>query len=174
MNHNKGYCEETAALEKFYVDLADASKKHGFLLNYIRAEAPPCDEEGNPLPFNELLKIYGDLPKDWRWRYAVFLESDEHLKKVLRALIEKGYQIRFNFMAPDAILGNVVVKVNGKWFAIGECRKSSDIILHDTRGKLLLEYGDIEVIRLWSPFYVLANIKRMETRIQNEINVKKG
>jgi hypothetical protein len=172
MNSDKRPCEETAALEKFYVDLADTAKKHGFLLNYFRAEAPPCDEEGNPLPFNELLRIYGDLPKDWRWRYAVFLESDEHLKKVLRALIEKGYQIRFNFMAPDAILGNVVVKVNGKWFAIGECRKSSDIILHDAREELLLEYEDIEVMRLWSPFYVLANIKRMETSIRSEISVE--
>ena len=172
MNSDKRPCEETAALEKFYVDLADAAKKHGYLLNYFRAEAPPCDGEGDPLPLHELLRIYGDLPKDWRWRYAVFLESDEHLKKVLRALIEKGYQIRFNFMAPGAILGNVVVKVNGKWFAIGECRKSSDIILYDAREELLLEYEDIEVMRLWSPFYVLANIKRMETSIRSEISVE--
>jgi hypothetical protein len=172
MNSDNRPCEETAALEKFYVDLADAAKKHGYLLNYFRAEAPPCDREGDPLPLHELLRIYGDLPKDWRWRYAVFLESDEHLKKVLRVLIGKGYQIRFNFMAPDAILGNVVVRVNGKWFAIGECRKSSDIILYDAQGKLLLESVGFEVMRLWSPFYVLANIKRMETSIRSEISVE--
>jgi very-short-patch-repair endonuclease len=75
-------------------------------------------------------------------------------------------------MAPDAILGNVVVRVNGKWFAIGECRKSSDVILYDAQGKLLLESVGFEVMRLWSPFYVLVNIKRMETSIRSEISVE--
>jgi hypothetical protein len=39
-------------------------------------------------------------------------------------LIDKGWKIIMNFMAPDCILGNVAVKLGDKWFAIGECRKT--------------------------------------------------
>ncbi|MGQ9461423.1 MAG: hypothetical protein ACUVRA_09395 [Candidatus Bathyarchaeaceae archaeon] len=150
-------------MEKFYMDLAGASKRHGYFLDFLKGEAPPCKERGEPVSTEELLQIYGsDLPKDWRWRYNVFLESEECLLKVLRDLSEKGYKVAFNFTAPDAFLGNVTVKIYDKWFAIGDC---TYVTYATTKDGLIVELADIRISRLWSPFYVLSNIKCMETQL---------
>lgn len=178
MDSKKEHNELIETLEEFYVNLREIAKKYGYLLDYLRAEAPPCDAKGKPLPFHELLRIYGDIPEDWHWRYKSFLENNEHVaEKVLRALTGKGYRVFFYFTVPDALLGNIVVGVKSKIFAIGECYRDSEIIPHNKRGQPLYsmegcnEYMDIKVMRLWSPFYVLANIRRMEVKIQNKISV---
>src|SRR5208283_393667 len=123
MNSNEEVNNCVTGLEKFYIDFAEASKKQGYLLDFLKAEAEPCNEQGGSLTLEELMQIYGDdWPSDWKWRYRSFLEDDECLKTVLRVLAGKGYEIAFNFTAPDAFLGNVAVKIGDKWFAIGECK----------------------------------------------------
>jgi hypothetical protein len=162
-------------MEKFYMNLAEVSKRFGYLLDFLSGEAPPCKEDGGPMSTEELLGIYGDhLPLDWEWRYAVFLEDNECLQKILRILTEKGYEAAFNFTAPDAFLGNVTVKINDKWFAIGECTYDSSILSYTEKDELIVESADMRIVRLWSPFYVLSNIKRMEIQLAFAQSVLKG
>lgn len=162
-------------MEKFYMSLAEVSKRYGYLLDFLRGEAPPCKEHGEPMSTEELLEIYGDdLPLDWKWRYDVFLENDECLQKVLRTLNEKGYKAAFNFTASDAFLGNVAVKIDDEWFAIGECTYDSSILSSNAKDELIVESADMRIVRLWSPFYVLSNIKRMEIRLAFAQLVVKG
>jgi hypothetical protein len=77
----------------------------------------------------------------------------EPVHELLIHLIEKGWQIIMNFMAPDCILGNVAVKLGDKWIAIGECRKDED----DTP----------YVAQIWPLKYVLPRIHKMKIKPQH-------
>jgi hypothetical protein len=162
-------------LEKFYVDVTETAKKQGYSIDFLKAEASPCKENGEPLTLLELNRIYGnDVPSDWKWRYDAFLEDEnEDLQKVLRELEEKGYEIVFNFTAADALLGNLAVRIRDNWFAIGECTKDSTWLIYDTDGELHYDTNDefelgsaeISIMKMWSPFYVLSKIKRMRLQL---------
>jgi hypothetical protein len=161
INDSKG-C--VAGLEKFYIDLADTAKEQGYSIDFIKAEASPCKEHGEPLCLDELRNVYGnDLPLDWKWRFDFFLEDRDCLRKAFRALGQKGYQIAFDFEAPDVFLGNIVLCIDHKWFAIGECKRNSPILPWNTNDKSPTGYFEIETMRLWSPFYVLLDLKPFET-----------
>jgi hypothetical protein len=122
------------------------------------------------------MRIYGnDVPSDWKWRYDAFLEDEnEYLQKVLQELEQKGYEIAFNFTATDATLGNLAVRIQNDWFAIGECTKDSTWLTYDTEDErqtydiedaLEVEPAEICIMKVWSPFYVLSNVKRMRLEL---------
>jgi hypothetical protein len=160
------YNKFVAKLEKFYVDLAEISSKQGYSLDFLKHEAPPCKGNGELLSLDELRRIYGnDMPLDWKWRYDFFLGDNECLQTVLRELEQKGYQTAFNFTAQDAFLGNIVVRIDNKWFAIGECERETSILPWNANDELMTESSIIEIIKLWPPFFLLSNVKRMEIQL---------
>jgi hypothetical protein len=81
----------------------------------------------------------------------------EPVHELLMHLIEKGWQIVMNFMAPDCILGNVAVKLGDKWMAIGECRKDEDGIPY--------------VAQIWPLKYILPRISKMEVKLRHKFSI---
>ncbi|MGA2681870.1 MAG: hypothetical protein ABSF44_08735 [Candidatus Bathyarchaeia archaeon] len=161
-----------AKLEKFYEAFARASRKHGYLLEFLKSEAPPCNERGEKLSFEKLFRLYdGDIPLDFKWRYEFFLEDNEVLRKVLCSLKQNGYEMAFNFTAPDAILGNVAVRIDDKWFAIGECKSFWSNPVWDSEGEPTIEPAAIWILKLWPPFYVLSNPKNKEIDLEVALSI---
>jgi hypothetical protein len=74
------------------------------------------------------------------------------LHELLTCLVEKGWKIIMNFVAPDCILGNVAVKLGDKWFVIGECRKYEGNIPY--------------VAQIWPLKYILPRIDKMKIKPQ--------
>ena len=76
------------------------------------------------------------------------------------------YEIAFNFESADALLGNLAVRIQGDWFAIGECIRNSEPI-YDSNGELQnptieeseVESADISTIIVWlhSMFWQMQN-----------------
>jgi hypothetical protein len=64
-------------------------------------------------------------------------------------IYSKTWKIIMNFMAPDCVLGNVAVKLDDKWIAIGECRRNED---------------GIPYVQIWPLKYVLPRIRKMEIK----------
>jgi len=85
-----------------------------------------------------LERFYDDLiDVFWRNHFGFWTEACSELNEpyiprpdveLLTCLIERGWKIIMNFVAPDCILGNIAVKLGDKWFAIGECRRDKDCI----------------------------------------------
>lgn len=164
----KSLSEYSERLEQFYIALAEAAKGQGYYVDYIKAEAPPCDNQGELLSRPQLQTIYGnDMPEDWKGKYSTFLEDDECLKNTLGSIVaSKGQDVAFNFTAPDAFLGNVAVRVEDKWFAVGECRNCSTPFPFEESDEFSLESANICIMKIWSPFYVLSRIEHMEVQLE--------
>jgi hypothetical protein len=153
-------------IEKFYADLTEVSKDYGYMLDFFGGEVSECKAKVETMSFEEFRRVYiDDLPQDRKESYSVFLEDNECLRKILRRLAQRGYKVAFNFTAPDAFLGNVALEIDDKWFAIGECRRHHSTLPSNEDDELILEHTHVEILRLWSPFYVLSNLKRMETQL---------
>jgi hypothetical protein len=104
----------SAGAERFYNDLIDV-----FWRNHFGFWTEACrylNEPYIPKPDVELVVFEDIIHADPAY--------PEPVHELLMHLIEKGWQIVMNFMAPDCILGNVAVKLGDKWIAIGECRKT--------------------------------------------------
>jgi hypothetical protein len=130
-------------LERFYNDLIDV-----FWRNHFGFWTEACrylNEPYIPKPDVELVVFEDIIHADPAY--------PEPVHELLIHLIEKGWQIIMNFMAPDCILGNVAVKLGDKWIAIGECRKDED----DTP----------YVAQIWPLKYVLPRIHKMEIKPQH-------
>jgi len=130
-------------LERFYNDLIDV-----FWRNHFGFWTEACrylNEPYIPKPDVELVVFEDIIHAD--------LAYPEPVHELLIHLIEKGWKIIMNFMAPDCILGNVAVKLGDKWIAIGECRKDED----DT------PYA----AQIWPLKYVLPRIHKMEIKPQH-------
>jgi hypothetical protein len=130
-------------LERFYNDLIDV-----FWRNHFGFWTEACrylNEPYIPKPDVELVVFEDIIHADPAYPKPVH--------ELLIHLIEKGWQIIMNFMAPDCILGNVAVKLGDKWIAIGECRKDED----DTP----------YVAQIWPLKYVLPRIHKMEIKPQH-------
>jgi hypothetical protein len=129
-------------LERFYNDLVNV-----FWRNHFAFWTEACSDLSEPYiprPDVELI-VFEDI------LYADPAYPDP-LHEFLMCLIEKGWKIIMNFMAPDCILGNVAIKLGDKWFAIGECRKNQDGIPY--------------VAQIWPLKYVLPRMHKMEIKPQ--------
>jgi hypothetical protein len=129
-------------LERFYNDLIDV-----FWRNHFGFWTEACrylNEPYIPKPDVELVVFEDIIHADPAY--------PEPVHELLIHLIEKGWQIIMNFMAPDCILGNVAAKLGDKWIAIGECRKNRD--------------GTPYVAQIWPLKYVLPRIHKMEIKPQ--------
>jgi hypothetical protein len=112
-----------AGIRKFYKALSEVAREKGYFLDFEREEAYPCNSEG--------LKDEGRIyqvwenetpPRDFYFNY--FLKDSDELDDTIKRLMRKGYVIKYNFHEADVTLGNVVVKIGGKWFAFGDCEQS--------------------------------------------------
>lgn len=170
-----GFIKYILKVENFYSAFAEVAKSQGLLLDFFRAEAFPCNNQNKPLSLPELKNIYGnDLPLDWKWSYTTFLEADDCLQKNLETLATaKGHDIAFNFLASDAFLGNVAVKILDKWFAIGECVNCGISSPYKYPPDCLQEFDSICITKLWSPFYVLSKIEKMEVKLKCAKTIKR-
>ncbi|MDI9577899.1 MAG: hypothetical protein QM398_07185 [Thermoproteota archaeon] len=175
MNNNPSLIKYIIHLENFYTAFAETAKSQGLLLNFFRAEASPCNNQGKPMSLPELKNIFGnDIPLTWKWSYKIFLEDSEHLQKNLEIITAtKGYDIAFNFAASDACLGNVVLKIFDKWFTIGECINCTTPSLYKHQQECLQKSEPICIKKFWSPFYVLSRIEKMETQLNFSEPIKK-
>ena len=134
-------------LERFYNDLVNV-----FWRNHFGFWTEACSELNEPYipkPDVELIVFVDILHADPAY--------PEPLHELLICLIEKGWQIIMNFMAPDCILGNVAVKLGDKWIAIGECRKNRDGILY--------------VAQIWPLKYILPRINKMEIKPKQTFSI---
>jgi hypothetical protein len=153
-------------IEKFYAELTEVSKNYGYMLDFFAGEVSECKAKVETMSFEDFQAIYiDDLLQKRKNRYSFFLEDNERLTKILKRLAQRGYIVAFNFTAPDAFLGNVTLEIGDKWFAIGECARCYSRLPSNEDGELILEHAGVETLRLWSPFYVLSNPKRMETQL---------
>lgn len=85
--------------------------------------------------------------------------NDDSAEEFLGEMEKKGYEILMNFQEPDVVNGNVIVKIEKKWFAFGQCRKT--------------EPGGAHVETIWPLKYVLMNIQEMETTPRQAISMRK-
>jgi hypothetical protein len=134
-------------LERFYNDLIDV-----FWRNHFGFWTEACrylNEPYIPKPDVELVVFEDIIHADPAY--------PEPVHELLMRLIEKGWQIVMNFMAPDCILGNVAVKLGDKWIAIGECRKDEDSIPY--------------VAQIWPLKYILPRISRMEVKLRHKFSI---
>jgi len=129
-------------LERFYDDLIDVFWRNHFC--FWTKACSYLNEPYIPKPDVELI-VFEDILHD-------DLAYPDPLHEFLVCLINKGWKIIMNFMAPDCILGNIAVKLGDKWFAIGECRKTEDGIPY--------------VAQIWPLKYILPRIHKMEIKPQ--------
>jgi hypothetical protein len=123
------------------------------------------DKIGTPEESDELLRLHGVRLREDGWSINIFLEDSAFLLKALTALKE-AYKLVFNFVAQDCILGNVAVRIDDEWFAIGECAITETILpCGEEADEINTNSAGIRILRLWSPFYVLSNINRMKTEV---------
>jgi len=134
-------------MKQFYDSLVDVAKMQGYDLNYEKEEAYSATWMGE----------FGDSPKERKACFAYYWNDRESYEweETLQFLTKKGYNIRCNFHEKDVLLGNVVVEIDGKWFAIGECRRD--------------DVSEPYVAKVWSQKYVLANIKSVQTQLRDAI-----
>jgi len=130
-------------LERFYNDLIDVFWQNHF--GFWTEACSDLNEPYIPKPDVELIVFEDILHADPSY--------PDPFHELLMCLIDKGWKIIMNFMAPDCILGNVAVKLGDKWFAIGECRRNRDGIPY--------------VAQIWPLKYVLPHIHKMEIKPQH-------
>jgi hypothetical protein len=134
-------------LERFYDDLVNV-----FWRNHFAFWTKACEDLNEPYipkPDVELIIFEDVLHADPKY--------PEPLHELLMCLIERGWKIIMNFMAPDCILGNVAVKLGDRRFAIGECRKDRDGIPY--------------VAQIWPLKYILPRIKKMEIKPKHTFSI---
>jgi hypothetical protein len=134
-------------LERFYDDLIDVFWRNHFC--FWTKACSYLNEPYIPKPDAELIVFEDVLHADPAY--------PEPLDELLMCLIERGWKIIMNFMAPDCILGNVAVKLGEKWFAIGQCRKDRK--------------GNPYVAQIWPLKYVLPRIHKMEIKPQQVFSI---
>jgi len=83
---------------------------------------------------------------------------DTELEEFLGYVVEKDYRIVMNFYAPDVVLGNVAVKINGRWFAFGECRNENP--------------EEQFVTEIWPLKYVLPKMRQMEVKLRYAVSIR--
>jgi hypothetical protein len=135
-------------LERFYNDLIDVFWQKHF--GFWTEACSDLNEPYIPKPDVELILFENIIYSDPAY--------PDPLHELLKCLIEKGWQIIMNFMAPDCILGNVAVKLGDKWIAIGECRKNRD--------------GTPYVAQIWPLKYVLPRIHKMEIKARQVLLIR--
>jgi hypothetical protein len=121
-------------MEHFYDDLAEVLKKEGVI---AFCEATAAQEEvDNPdlLVFDQGME---------------FEKHDNQGEELLQGMLKEGYEILLNFQAADVILGNVVVKLEDRWFAFGQCRNDP--------------HAGPYVTDIWPLKYVLMRLPKTET-----------
>lgn len=135
-------------IRQFYKVLAEvAVEKYGILIDFEKEEA---------------YHYKWDLPSS-KWLFEDFL-AGEDIEALLSSVRERGYNILMNFYAPDVIHGNVVLKINDKWFAIGEC------INKEGKGDYPLD--NIYIICIWPLKYVLSNINRVQVQLRHAVPLR--
>ncbi|MGA2681871.1 MAG: hypothetical protein ABSF44_08740 [Candidatus Bathyarchaeia archaeon] len=152
-------------IEEFYSRLSDASKREGYAIDFLMGTAVPLDKTGPPDELDELGRLNSARLRPEDYNINIFLEDSDFLLKTLTDLKE-AYKLVFNFTAADCILGNVAVRIEDEWFAIGECAISEVVLPYGEEVEEINSYfGGIRILRLWSPFYVLSNMNRMKTEL---------
>ena len=132
-------------LERFYNDLVNV-----FWRNHFAFWTKACEDLNEPYipkPDVELIVFEDVLHADPAY--------PDPLHEFLMCLINRGWKIIMNFMAPDCILGNLALRVGDKWFAIGECRKDRD--------------GVPYVAQIWPLKYILPKMSKMEVKPRHVI-----
>ena len=122
-------------IERFYDELAELLRKEGSMV-YTERNDPEDVLNPELLLFNE---------------HLCYDPNDDTAEEFLEEMEKKGYVIRMNFQARDAIIGNVVVKIENKWFAFGQCRRTAHVGLY--------------VSDIWALRFVLTNLRKMEAKL---------
>jgi hypothetical protein len=141
-------------MKEFYDALVGVADKEGYELNYEKEEAYSASWMGQ----------FGDSHKERKSCYTYYWNDRDidQWEETFKSLIKKGYNIKYNFHKKKAFLGNIVVEVDGKWFAIGECGREVD------RDGL---YIGLYYLKIWSPKYVLKNIKNIQTQLRDAMPI---
>jgi len=179
-------------MEKFYIDLAEVARKRGYMLHFVKEEAYPISENGERISKEELKGIWGNDIPSWKWYYDYFFgerdPSDYDL--IINELIERGYRIdytnayelsKIDRRAVDITMfgGEVILNLDDRWFAIGECtnlsvqrlfystdlsRGSSSLICGECESLRWIEPQEICVNKLWKPLFVVKNLEKLERK----------
>lgn len=151
-------------IKQFYDAVAEVAKKQGYILDFKKEKAYPSTKNGERISKRELIKRWGhlrDVPSgNWYFEYFLTERENYEQKEMISMLMRKNYNIKCNFGAEDVILGNVVVKIDDKWFAIGECRNEGEC---ETR-----------ITEIWPLKYVISNLNRLRVQLKYSADAQKN
>jgi hypothetical protein len=159
-------------MERFYADLATAIRE-GHWRVWMRYDSEEEIVDSDMLLFDSVVSDLTHssdfdrvewLSKEKRYE-RVFIydpEKNAELVELLQITMDKGYVIAMNFSSEDVVLGNIIVKISGKWFAFGQCRDN--------------KVDDPYVTEIWPLKYVLPQLEKMQVQPQcgESLSVRKA
>lgn len=148
-------------IKQFYDAVAEVAKKQGYILDFKKEKAYPCTKNGERISKRKLIRQWGHLRNvpsgNWYFEYLLSERDSPEQKEMISMLTRRGYNIKCNFDAEDVILGNVVVKIDDKWFAIGECRNE--------------DWGETSITEIWPLKYVISNLNRLQVQLKYSVDI---